>query len=65
MEKAAYAILVLVAVAWLVAVLAGLLAAFPYGLPGLLALLAIGLLLVRVLRDRRQAAASHLNGVSR
>jgi len=43
MEKAAYAILALVAVAWLVAVLAGLIAAFPYGLPGLLALFAIGL----------------------
>ena len=52
MEKTAYAILALVAAAWLVVVVMGLVAALPYGLLGLLGLAATGLLLVRALKDR-------------
>lgn len=52
MEKTAYAILALVAAAWLVVVVMGLVAALPYGLLGLLGLASIGLLLVRALKDR-------------
>jgi xanthine/uracil/vitamin C permease (AzgA family) len=44
--------LALVAAAWLVVVVMGLVAALPYGLLGLLGLAAIGLLLVRALKDR-------------
>ena len=52
MEKLAYVILLALAALWLVAVIAGMVAAFPYGLLGLLALLAIGLLFTKVLRER-------------
>ncbi len=52
MEKTAYLILLALAAVWLVAMVAGMIAAFPYGLLGLLALLAVGLLLIKVLRER-------------
>ena len=52
MEKTAYAILLALAAVWLVAMVAGMVAAFPYGLLGLLALVAVGLLLIKVLRGR-------------
>ena len=56
MEKTAYAILLALAALWLVAMIAGLIAAFPYGLLGLLALIAVGLLLIKVLRERIASA---------
>ena len=41
-ERTAYAILIVIACAWLGVVIFGSIAAFPYGVPGLLAILAIG-----------------------
>jgi len=52
MEKIAYAILLGLAVLWLLAVVAGMIAAFPFGILGLLAIVAIGLLFIKVLRER-------------
>ena len=52
MEKTAYVILLALAALWLVAMIVGMVAAFPIGLLGLLGLLAVGLLLVKVLRER-------------
>lgn len=52
MEKAAYAILLFLALLWLLAMIAGLIVAFPYGLLGLLGMLAIGLLFAKVVRER-------------
>jgi 4-hydroxybenzoate polyprenyltransferase len=51
MEKAGYALLLIVAAAWLVAMVVGMVAAFPFGLLGLVALVGIGLLLIKVLRE--------------
>ncbi len=52
MEKLAYAILLVLAAAWIVAMVVGSIAAFPAGVIGLAALAAIGLLFVKVVRDR-------------
>ena len=52
MEKVAYAILLVVACLWLAAMVAGMVAAFPVGLIGLAVLLAVGLLFIKVLRER-------------
>lgn len=52
MEKTAYAILLVIAGLWLLAIVAGFIAAFPYGILGLLVVVAIGLLFVKVLRER-------------
>jgi hypothetical protein len=52
MEKTAYVILTLAAIAWIIAVIVGLVAAFPVGLIGLVVLFAFGLLFVKALRDR-------------
>lgn len=52
MEKIGYAILMFLVVCWLVAMVAGMIAAFPFGLIGLLALLGIGLLFAKVVKDR-------------
>lgn len=52
MEKTAYAILLLLAGLWLTAMVAGMIAAFPFGLLGLVGLLALGLLFIKVLRER-------------
>lgn len=52
LETLGYALLGLVAAAWLVATLAGLVAAFPYGLIGLVLLTGVGLLLLKVVRER-------------
>jgi hypothetical protein len=52
MEKAAYAILLGLAVLWVLAVVAGMIAAFPFGVLGLLAMIAVGLLFIKVLRER-------------
>ncbi|MBL7052973.1 MAG: hypothetical protein ISS00_04405 [Candidatus Marinimicrobia bacterium] len=52
MEKTAYIILGIVAIGWALAVLFGLVVAFPFGLIGLAVIIAIGLLFIRVLLDR-------------
>ncbi len=52
MEKTAYALLLAVAVLWLIAMLVGMIAAFPFGLIGLVVIVAVGLLFIKVLRER-------------
>ncbi len=52
MEKTAYALLLAVALLWLIAMLVGMIAAFPLGLIGLVVIVAVGLLFIKVLRER-------------
>jgi len=51
-EKTAYIILGIIALGWAMAILFGLVVAFPVGLIGLAVIVAIGLLFIRVLLDR-------------
>ena len=51
-EKIGYTLLSLLAVLWLIAILTGLIIAFPFGLLGLAALVGIGALLMKVCRER-------------
>lgn len=52
MENLAYILLGTVAVAWLVAILIGFIAAFPFGVIGFVALGGFTLLSVKVIKDR-------------
>ena len=52
MEKTAYIILVVVAALWIIALLVGMIAAFPFGIIGLLAIVGFGLLFIKALADR-------------
>ena len=52
MEKVAYIILAAIAIVFLFGMLAGFIAAFPYGIIGLLIIIAFGLLFIKVLKDR-------------
>ncbi len=52
MEKAAYVILAVAALAWVIAMIVGMISAFPVGLIGLVLLFAFGLLFAKALRDR-------------
>ncbi len=52
MEKTAYGLLLALAMIWLLAVVGGMIALFPFGLLGLVALVAFGLLFIKVLRER-------------
>jgi len=52
LETLGYVLLGLVAAVWLAAMLAGFVAAFPYGLIGFVLLAGVGLLLLKVLRER-------------
>ena len=56
MEKVAYVLLGIVAVCWLVAMIAGMVAAFPFGIIGLLGLAGVGLLLIKVFKERVTSA---------
>jgi hypothetical protein len=51
-EKLGYALLIIVAVVWLLGMLAGMFIAWPYGIIGLIAFVGIGLLFIKVLRER-------------
>ena len=51
-EKVGYTLLGLLALLWLVAMLTGLVIAFPFGLLGLVALVGIGALFMKVLKER-------------
>jgi hypothetical protein len=51
-EKIGYAILAVVAACWLAAIVYGVIAALPYGLVGLAAITGIGVLFIKVIRDR-------------
>jgi len=52
MEKIGYVLLFIVAICWLIAMFAGMIAAFPIGIIGLLALFGIGFLFAKVVKDR-------------
>jgi membrane protein implicated in regulation of membrane protease activity len=52
MEKTAYALLLVVAALWLLAMLVGMIVAFPFGLIGFVVIVAVGLLFIKVLRER-------------
>ncbi len=52
MEKAGYAILLSLAVLWILGIIGGMIAAFPVGIIGLVALVGIGLLFIKVVKDR-------------
>lgn len=51
-EKISYTILGILALLWLAAIVAGMVAALPFGLIGLAVLLAVGLLLIKVIKER-------------
>jgi len=52
MEYIGYTFLAIVAIIWLVVVLIGLVAAFPYGIIGFVALVGLGFLFAKVVKDR-------------
>ena len=52
MEKIGYILLIIVAVCWLIGMCVGMIAIFPGGLIGLLAMLGFGLLFAKVVKDR-------------
>ncbi|HAV63526.1 MAG TPA: hypothetical protein DCY13_14310 [Verrucomicrobiales bacterium] len=52
MERLAYVILGTLAGIWLVLMIAGMVVAWPVGILGLLGMFAVGLLLVKVLKER-------------
>ena len=52
MEYIGYVFLAIVALIWIIALFIGMIAAFPYGLIGLLAIMGIGFLLAKVIKDR-------------
>lgn len=52
LEKIGYTLLGLVAVCYFIAMLVGMVAIFPYGLIGLVVVVGVGLLFVKVLKDR-------------
>jgi hypothetical protein len=51
-EKIGYACLAVVAACYLLAIFVGVIAAFPYGLLVLLGLLGVGVLLIKVIKER-------------
>lgn len=51
-EKIAYLFFGIAFLAWLVMLIVGLVAAWPYGIFGLLAIAGFGLLLIKAIRDR-------------
>ena len=52
MEKIGYLLLSIVAACWLIAMLVDMIAAFPLGIIGLLAIIGIGLLFAKAVGDR-------------
>ena len=52
MEYIGYALLAIVALIWIIALFIGMIAAFPYGLIGLVAIFGVGLLFAKVIKDR-------------
>ena len=52
MEYIGYMLLAIVAVVWIVAIIIGVVVAFPFGLIGLIAILGIGFLFAKVIKDR-------------
>jgi len=54
MEYIGYFLLAIVVIVWIIAMIVGLIIAFPFGLIGLVAILGLGLLLIKVITDRLQ-----------
>ena len=54
-EKIGYSILGALVLLWIVGMIAGAIVAMPYGLVGLLAFVGIGVLVIKVLRERLQS----------
>jgi hypothetical protein len=54
MEYIGYFLLAIVVIIWIIAMIVGLIIAFPFGLIGLVAILGLGLLLIKVITDRLQ-----------
>ena len=52
MEKLGYLFLAIVAIIYFVAIMVGLIAAFPWGIIGFILLIGIGLLFIKVITDR-------------
>lgn len=52
MENIGYMLLGIVAVIWLLAIMIGIIVAFPVGMIGLIAILGIGFLFAKVIKDR-------------
>ncbi|MCF6242795.1 MAG: hypothetical protein L3J74_15815 [Bacteroidales bacterium] len=52
MERLGYILLSIIAVAWILGIIAGMVAAFPFGLIGLIVLAGIGFLFAKVVKDR-------------
>jgi hypothetical protein len=52
MEYIGYVLLAIVALIWIVALFIGMIAAFPYGIIGLIAIVGIGFLFIKVIKDR-------------
>jgi hypothetical protein len=52
MEYIGYVFLAIVALVWIIALFIGLIAAFPYGLIGLIAIIGLGFLFAKVIKDR-------------
>ncbi|MCB1053553.1 MAG: hypothetical protein KDC71_23320 [Acidobacteria bacterium] len=54
MKYVAWGILLVLAILWLLAIITGMIVAFPFGLIGLLGLFAMGLLFAKVLKERME-----------
>jgi hypothetical protein len=52
MERIGYLFLTFVALAWFTAMIWGLIEAFPYGIIGLIGIAGLGLLFIKIARDR-------------
>lgn len=52
MENIGYILLGIVAVCWIAAIIIGVIVAFPFGIIGLLAIIGIGFLFIKVIKDR-------------
>lgn len=52
MEMIGYILLIIVAACWLIGMMVGMIATFPVGLIGLLAILGFGFLFAQVVKDR-------------
>jgi hypothetical protein len=52
MEYTGYVLLAVVVLAWIIALFVGLIAAFPYGIIGLVGIIGFGFLFAKVVKDR-------------
>lgn len=52
MEKIGYVLLSVVALAWLIVILVGMVAAWPYGIVGFVVLIGLGFLFAQVVKER-------------